>query len=96
MRTLAWKMLRDFGEAHPEALPLLRDWYREAERADWAKFADVRADFPSVDQVGERLIFNIGANKFRLIVAIDYTDRVLLTKWVGTHAEYDRIDPRNV
>ena len=48
----------------------------------------------SVDQVGNRLVFNIGANKYRLIAVIDYIGHGVMIRFVGTHAEYDRIDPR--
>ncbi len=96
MRTISWATLRNFGATHEDALVPLRNWYRIAERADWSCFADVRADFPSADQLGERLIFNIKGNHYRLVVAVDYPDRVILVKWVGTHAEYDRIDPRTI
>ncbi len=54
------------------------------------------ATVPSVDQVGSRLVFNIGGNKYRLIAVIDYVGHGLLIRFVGTHAEYDRIDPRSV
>lgn len=65
-------------------------------KAAWASFADVRADFPSVDQAGDRLIFNIGGNKYRLVCLVDYERHGLLVRFIGTHAEYDRIDVRTV
>lgn len=49
-----------------------------------------------MDQVGERLVFNIHGNDYRLVVVLDYPRRGILIKWVGTHSEYDRIDVRKV
>lgn len=53
--------------------------------------ADVRRDFRDTDLVGDRLIFNIGGNKYRLIVRVDFPYRRLYVRWIGTHAEYDRL-----
>ena len=93
MRVVALKRLRDFWErGHADAEGLLRAWYKVAEDANWSGFADVRRDFPSADQVGDKLIFNIRGNAYRLVVAVDYVRKGLLIKWLGTHAEYDRLD----
>ena len=58
--------------------------------------ADVRADFPTADRVADRIIFNIKGNKFRLVVAYDFPRHSLFIKFIGTHAEYDRIDVAKV
>lgn len=42
------------------------------------------------------MIFDIRHNEFRLIVRVSYQYRSMLIKFVGTHAEYDRIDPETV
>lgn len=39
-----------------------------------------------------RAVFNIGGNKFRLVVRINYPYRVVYIRFVGTHEEYDKID----
>lgn len=72
-------------------------WYREAKRAAWGKFADIRATYRSADVVkGNRVIFNIGGNKYRLVVKVAYKMGVLYIKFIGTHKEYDRIDPTTI
>jgi mRNA interferase HigB len=96
VRIIAWKMLRDFAEAgHPMALGPLRDWHNKVEAATWNNFGDVKADYPSADLIGDRLVFNIHGNRYRLICAVNFKNLILFTKWVGTHAEYDRLDVRN-
>ncbi|MBB6254036.1 mRNA interferase HigB [Nitrospirillum iridis] len=69
-----------------------------ATKAEWAGPADIKAQFGSiVDFVGDnRVIFDLGGNKFRLIVHVSYTFRRVLVKFIGTHAEYDKIDAETV
>ncbi len=74
----------------------LRSWYKLAKQADWRHFADVRNDASTASQVGERTVFNIGGNRYRLIVYIDYRFGVIQVRHIGTHAEYDRVDVRGV
>jgi len=51
----------------------------------------------TADFVGDnRVIFDIGGNKFRLIVHVSYEYQAMLIKFVGTHADYDKIDPEIV
>ena len=91
------RVLREFWEAgHADAETPLRLWYRTATRADWQRFGDVRRDFASVDQVGDRLIFNVGGNKYRLIVRVAYPEGDLFVGWIGTHAEYDRLERKDI
>jgi mRNA interferase HigB len=90
-------MLRDYASGgHPQALEALRGWHNQVEQASWKSFRDVKLEYPSVDAVGDRLVFNILGNRYRLICRVNYTHGLVFTKWVGTHAEYDRIDVRTV
>ncbi|HTW52070.1 MAG TPA: type II toxin-antitoxin system HigB family toxin [Stellaceae bacterium] len=69
-------------------------WHSMVSQAKWAGPADVRAEFGSADVVGDnRVIFNISGNRFRLVAHISYEYKAVLVKFVGTHAEYDDIDP---
>lgn len=76
----------------------LRTWYALVSKAAWAGPADVKQQFgASVDFVADnRIIFDIGGNKYRLIVHVAYRYKRVLVKFVGTHAEYDKIDPNTV
>ncbi|MGE3146809.1 MAG: type II toxin-antitoxin system HigB family toxin [Pseudorhodoplanes sp.] len=97
MQIIARKALRDFWERHPRAQGPLTAWYLAVGKADWKGPADVRAMFRSADFVADsRVIFDIGGNKYRLVAHIAYPFRRVLIKFVGTHAEYDRIDPETV
>ncbi|WFT83504.1 type II toxin-antitoxin system HigB family toxin [Methylobacterium sp. CB376] len=98
MRVLALKHLREFWEKNPRAKDDLRAWYAIADKADWSSPQDIKNTFrKGVDFVGDnRVIFDIRHNEFRLIVRVSYQYRSMLIKFVGTHAEYDRIDPETV
>lgn len=84
------KALRTFASLHTEAAQPLQDFRRKVEKGSFANFAELRASFPAVDKVGERFVFNIGGNKFRLVAGIDFSRRMLWVKSVLTHAEYDK------
>lgn len=82
--------LREFWESgHSAAKEPLLAWYKDVEHADWAKWADVKAMYGSVDQVGDCVVFNIGGNKYRLIARIRYNLHKVFILKVLTHREYD-------
>lgn len=60
-------------------------------RASWASFDALRRDFPSADLVGKCVVFNIAGNRFRLICRVNFESMHVLVRWIGTHAEYDKI-----
>jgi mRNA interferase HigB len=97
MRIIAKSTLRAFWNRHPNAEEPLLAWYRETEKADWANPAQVKAQYRSASFEGEnRVVFNIKGNDYRLVVKINYPYRVVYVRFVGTHAEYDKIDVREV
>ncbi|WP_259654551.1 type II toxin-antitoxin system HigB family toxin [Gluconacetobacter dulcium] len=97
MNVIALKTLRDFWGHEPKAEMPLRAWYALVAKADWTGPADIRAMFNSADFVGDnRVIFNIGGNKYRLIVHVAYRYKRVLIKFVGTHKDYDAINPEIV
>ncbi len=93
MRVIATKTLRDFWEKHADAEQALRAWNREATRERWRSPDDILRRFPFADILpGNRAVFNIKGNTYRLIVKIHYNTGIVYIRFVGTHAEYDRID----
>jgi len=98
MRIIARKTLRDFWEAgHAEAEQSLKAWFAEAAKADWATMTDVKARYAHASVIdGERVVFNIGGNKVRLVAKIWFPGRTVWVKFVGTHAEYDALDVRSL
>lgn len=91
MHVITQKRLRDFWVIHADAEGPLRGWLRVAEQTIWRNFADVKQTCSnSVDQVGRCTVFDIGGNKFRLIVHIKYEWGKIFILHVLTHKEYDR------
>jgi mRNA interferase HigB len=89
--------LRTFGMQYPDAIDALNAWYDIVKEADWSNLADLRSTFNSVDYVkNDHYVFNIKGNKYRLIVMIFFDIRTIYIRFVGTHAEYDKIDASNV
>jgi mRNA interferase HigB len=84
--------LSEFWAEHPPAEGPLLAWYQLVSHADWQEFADVRRDYPHADQVGRFTVFNIGGNKYRLAVLINYPKGKIYVHRVMTHKEYDRGD----
>ncbi|MBB4194682.1 mRNA interferase HigB [Rhizobium aethiopicum] len=98
MQVIAKSTLRAFWELHPQARVPFSVWHAVVSKAEWAGSADIKRMFgTNVDFVGDnRVIFDIGGDKYRLIVHVAYAYRRVLIKFVGTHAEYDRVDPETV
>src|SRR4051812_3373284 len=90
MHVISEKKLRAFWTLHPDSGGPLRTWIRVAEKAEWRTFADVRAVFPHADLVGDRTIFNIGGNKYRLIAVVHFNRGKVYVRHILTHADYDR------
>jgi mRNA interferase HigB len=99
MRIIAFAALREFWQrrGRGDAEQPLRAWYKEAEKSDWATPADIKHRYPSASFLNDnRVVFNIGGNKYRLIVRVMYRSKTVYIRFIGTHAEYDRIDAHNV
>ena len=98
MNVVALRTLKEFWEKHPQAEAPLREWYAIATRANWSTPQDIKRRFGgNVDFVADnRAIFDIGGNKYRLITFIAYKFGHMYIKFVGTHAEYDKIDAETV
>jgi len=97
MHVISRKPLREFVLKHPPAKTPLDAWFAEVRRARWTKFADVKAAYGSADVVaGNRVIFDIGGNKYRLVVKIAYQCQIVYVRFVGTHSEYDQINAKTI
>ncbi len=84
---------REYGDAEQS----LKAWFREASNADWQNPSAIKAAFRSASIVANnRVVFNICENKYRLVVKVNYPHRVMYIRFIGTHAQYDRIDVEEV
>ena len=91
MRVVGRDKLLDFGQKHASAKKALEAWFHEAENALWQTPQDIKSRYRSADFLaGNRVIFNIKGNHFRLVVKVRYQNGLVAIEWVGTHAEYDK------
>ena len=95
MHIITRKTLIQFWEKHPYSRNALMRWFKIVQKTEFTSFAELRAAFPSVDKVDQWIIFNIGGNKYRLIVSIHFNRGKVYIRHVLTHAEYDRGDWKN-
>lgn len=97
MRVIAVSHLRGFWERHPGAEQSLKAWVAAVQAAQWQQPADITARFATASVLrSRRVVFNIKGNEYRLVAAVAYRFGAVYVKFVGTHAEYDRIDADSV
>lgn len=92
--------LKAFWEDNPQyadAKDSTLAWYRHALKADWETPTDVKRDFGNASILRDgRTVFNIAGNKYRLVVWINHAYRVVYVRFIGTHAQYDKIDAQTI
>ena len=99
MRIIAKNTLKKFWEQpqYIDSKAPLESWYEEALNATWVSPQAVKAHYGSASIcANNRVVFNIGGNKYSLVVEIQYRAGIAWVKFVGTHAQYDKIDVENV
>ena len=97
MRVISKKTLKDYWKNVPGARTPLEAWHAEARNADWSSPADVKTQYGTASILRDgRVVFNIGGNKYRLVVWINYDFYTIYVRFVGTHKEYDEIDAQTI
>lgn len=100
MRVIALSTLKSFWDDKPirvDAKEPMLAWYRQVLAADWATPAEAKKDVRSAGILKDgRVMFNIAGNKYRIVAWINYAYRVVYIRFIGTHAEYDRIDAQTI
>lgn len=87
------ELLDDFVQSHANAAKPLNNWVEIVKAARWYSHVDLKKTFPSADYVKNgRYVFNIGGNNFRVVAVVIFIGEVINIRFVGTHAEYDKID----
>ena len=97
MRVIARKTLKDFRAKHADSEQALKAWFHEAKSTRWKSFTDIKSRYRSADALpGNRVVFNIKGNTYRLIVHLHYNTGIAFIRFVGTHAAYDKINATTI
>lgn len=96
-RILAKRTLREFWEKYPDAEQHLKTWYDTTKRSDWQNPNDIKATYGNASIIGgNRVVFNIKGNDYRLIVRFNFERGWAFIRFMGTHAEYDKVNASEV
>ncbi len=89
--------MRDFWEQHPDVEQQLKSWYQQNLNEIWRHPKDIKNEYPSASFLADnRVVFNIKGNHYRLIVKISYEYQMMWIRFIGTHAEYDKINAKTI
>jgi mRNA interferase HigB len=91
------KITREFWEKHEDSEQQLKSWYKETNLAAWISPNVIKKGYLSTNILSDnRIVFNIKGNKYRLIVKINYSYAMVWVRFIGTHAEYDKVDATKI
>ena len=97
MRVIAKRTLRDFWIKHADSEQQLTSWYRETEKAEWNSINELKTEYPNAGILKDnRIVFNIKGNNYRLIVKFNFEFQICWIRFIGTHAEYDKINANEI
>ncbi len=96
-RIISRPTLAEFWLKHPKARLPLSSWYHEAKKSFWGMPSDIKVRYPSADFLpGDRVVFNVGGNNYRIVVKMEYKFGGVFIRFVGTHSDYNRIDAETI
>ncbi|GAB2626693.1 type II toxin-antitoxin system HigB family toxin [Belliella aquatica] len=97
MKIFSRGTLRDFWEKHANCEQQLKIWYRETEKSNWSSIQDLKREYPSASILkNNRIVFNIKGNDYRLIAKFNFEYQLCWIRFIGTHAEYDKINANEI
>ncbi|HAO08282.1 MAG TPA: addiction module toxin RelE [Chryseobacterium sp.] len=97
MRVIAKKILREFWEKHNDCEQQLKSWYQETSNAEWKNPNEIKLKYPTASIIGDnRVVFNIKGNIYRLIIKINFDYQIIWIRFIGTHAEYGKINAKTI
>ncbi len=97
MRIFNRSTVKAFAAAHADARQALFAWFAEVDQATWRGPEEVKAAYRSASFLGDnRVVFNVKGNRYRVVVAVKYEFFSVYIRFIGTHAEYDKIDAATI
>lgn len=97
MRIVSKRRIVEFYATHASSKTALEEWCQKVTRAEWTSLNKLKLDYSTADYVrNDRVVFNIKGNDYRLVAIVIYISQKVYIRWIGTHAEYDRVDVKNI
>ena len=97
MRVIAKRTLRNFWIKNADSEQQLTSWYRETEKAEWNSINELKTEYPNASILKDnKIVFNIKGNSYRLIVKFNFEFQICWIRFIGTHAEYDKINANEI
>ena len=97
MHVITKRTIKEFTRKHPQSTVSLSNWYKRMNKLNPESVNDIKRQFKGVDYVGnDRFVFNISGNRYRLIALINFCKQKVFIRFIGTHAEYDKIISREI
>ncbi len=90
MHIISRKALKDFWDEYPDSEVPLLTWFKIVRASKYVSFNQLRLTFKTADKVGDKIVFNIGGNKYRLVTVIHFNHGRVYVRYVLTHQEYDK------
>jgi mRNA interferase HigB len=96
-RIIAKRTLREFWEKHSDAEQYLKTWFETAKTSNWKSPNDIKNVYANASiLIDNRVVFNIKGNSYRLVVKFNYERQWAFIRFIGTHAEYDKINAETI
>lgn len=93
MKILKKELIDAYIRKHADSKEAFNKWVELVEESEWKGHSDLKQQFPTADYVGNsRYVFNIRGNKYRLVVAVVFVAGFMTVRFIGTYAEYDKVN----
>ena len=97
MRIISQNTLKNFWKKYADSEQPLKAWYDFTKKSNWDNHNKLKMQVPDASIINnKRVVFNIKGNDYRLVVDIEYSIKIVFIVWIGTHAQYDKIDIKNL
>ncbi|MEN8929006.1 MAG: type II toxin-antitoxin system HigB family toxin [Flavobacteriales bacterium] len=97
MRIVTYTAIKEFVKKHADSDTALKEWYHKVKKQEWESINELKNTFASADYVGNnREVFNVKGNNYLVVCIVIYASKKVYIRFIGTHAEYDKIDCKNI
>ena len=97
MRIFNTPIIESACKSHVDVSGSLENWCLAVGRAEWNVPQELKERYPGASIVrGDRVVFNIKGNRYRLVARINFRKRLVYVRFFGTHKKYDRINVKEV